>query len=331
MTFSLPALADRIRTEADAYEFLEELRWDGKPVCPHCGEADRKPYFLTPKNGQRSTRTGTKTDRRVWKCASCRKQFSALTGTIFHGTKIPVRTWLFVVFEMCSSKNGVAAREIERKYQLTPKSAWFMLHRIREAMKRQPLAGLLTGPVESDEAYIGGKPSNRHGHDPKANDARMGGTDKVAVHTLVSRTTGEVRSRVIPDVTGDNLKHALSTHTDPKRTHLHTDKHPAYPRLAADLRFAGHSAVDHGKGEYVRGAASTNMAEGFFSQLKRSIDGTHHHVSREHLPRYLAEFDFRYSTRKMDDTKRTERMMGQVAGRRLTYRESVRNVRQNRP
>src|SRR5215212_2267727 len=140
---SIPALA-RLRSEAEAYEYLEGLRWGSKPVCAHC--QSERVYFLKPSNGfGRRTRTGSVSERRVWKCGACRKQFSVLTGTIFHGTKIPLRTWLFVVYEMCASKNGVAAREIERKYELTPKTAWFMLHRIREAMRRDPLAGMLKG------------------------------------------------------------------------------------------------------------------------------------------------------------------------------------------
>ena len=322
MEFSIPALADRIRSEADAYEFLEDLRWDGEPVCPHC-DSDREPYFLKPRNGgSRKTRTGTTSERRVWKCGDCRKQFSVLTDTVFHGTKIPVRTWVFVIFEMCASKNGVSAREIERKYDLTAKSAWYMLHRLREAMKQEPLAGLLTGRVVSDETFYGGKPANRHGHDPKKHDARFGGTDKTPIQSLVSRETGEVRSRVVPDITGKNLHAALAAHTDPERTHLHTDAHPAYPRLAVGLGFASHSSVDHGKREYVRGDVTTNHAEGYFSQLKRSLDGTHHHVSREHLPRYLAEFDYRYSTRRMSDGQRVSALAQRVGGRRLTYRET---------
>lgn len=165
---SIPALAERMPTEADAYLLLEELRWGGTPdACPHCGGMDRC-YYLKPADGTRArkTRTGTMSQRRVWKCGHCRKQFSVLTGTIFHGTKISLRTWLFVVLEMCSSKNGFAAREIERKYNVSPKSAWFMLHRIREAMKRDPLAGLLTGTVQADETFIGGNPKNRHRNDP---------------------------------------------------------------------------------------------------------------------------------------------------------------------
>src|SRR3954447_25830609 len=230
--FSIRKLMDEVPTEFDAYLFLERLRWERGVVCPHCGSIARH-YYLEPANGRsRATRTGKPSQRRVWKCRDCRKQFSVLTGTIFHGTKIPVRTWLLVVFEMCASKNGVSAREIERKYDLTPKSAWYMLHRIREAMKKQPLSGLLTGRVVSDETFYGGKPSNRHGHDPSKHDARQGGTDKTPIQSLVCRETGEVRSRIVPDVTGDNLRHALATHTDPSQTHLQTDSHPAYRRLA---------------------------------------------------------------------------------------------------
>jgi transposase-like protein len=219
--FSIPVLADKIRTEADAYRFLEELRWNGRPICPHCGSV-RSPYFLTPRDGSaRRTRTGSSSERRVWKCADCRKQFSVLTGTIFHGSRIPARTWIFVVFEMCSSKNGVAAREIERKYGLHPKTAWFMLHRIREGMRREPLAGLLSGRVVADETWIGGKPSNRHGH--KRGQGGQGKTDKTPVVALVSRETGEVCSRVVADVTGDTLRSVLDEFVDPAATDLHTE------------------------------------------------------------------------------------------------------------
>lgn len=159
---SIPALVAQIPTEANAYLLLENLRWNGHPVCPHCGLLDGA-WYIRPLNGvSRRTRTGTPSQRRVWKCGGCRKQFSVLTGTIFQGSKIPVRTWLMVVFEMCAAKNGISAREVERKYDLTAKTAWFMLHRIREAMKRDPLASLLSGTVASDERWIGGAPANRH-------------------------------------------------------------------------------------------------------------------------------------------------------------------------
>jgi transposase-like protein len=313
---SVMALADELRTEGDAYRFLEELRWDGKPICPHCGNV-RKHYFLKPADGSsRKTRTGAKSERRVWKCADCRKQFSVLTGTVFHGSKIPVRKWIFVVYEMCASKNGVSAREIERKYDLTAKSAWFMLHRIREAMKQDPLAGLLSGRVVADETWIGGKPKNRHGH--KRGKGGQGKSDKTPVMSLVARDSGEVRSRVMPNVRRDTLRAAIRENIDPALTHLHTDMGGEYLADYPDL--AGHSMVDHKAGEYVRGDVTTNHAEGYFSQLKRSIDGTHHRVSVEHLGRYLAEFDFRYSTRNESDSGRMSRLARQVGNRRLTYR-----------
>ena len=312
---SIPALAARVPTEADAYELLEELRWNEGVACPHCASVAQH-YFLKPANGTtRKTRTGRASERRVWKCRDCRKQFSVLTGTIFHGTRIPIRTWLFVVFEMCASKNGVAAREIERKYDLTPKSAWFMTQRIREAMKLEPLAGLLSGTVVADETWIGGEPKNRHGGHRKG---MQGVTDKQPVMSLVNTETGEVRSTAIRDVTATTLGPILAEHVDQAASVLHTDESQAY--VTAGKRFTAHETVDHRAGEYVRGVVSTNAAEGFFSQLKRSIDGTHHAVSVEHLGRYLAEFDYRYTTRKMSDTERMREVVGQVAGRRLSYK-----------
>ncbi|MDQ3675521.1 MAG: IS1595 family transposase [Actinomycetota bacterium] len=317
-------LSEQLRTEADAYKFLEDLRWGDTPVCPHCGSAE-KMYFLTPTNGStRPTRTGSASQRRVWKCAACRKQFSVLTGTIFHGTKIPVRTWIFVVFEMCASKNGVAAREIQRKYGLTGKSAWHMLHRVRFAMERDPMAGLLSGRVVADETWVGGKMRNRHGGtNPRKTslDPKQRFADKTAVVSLVSRETGEVRSRVVPEVSGDNLRAVLDEHVDQPATHLHTDAGTHYRKIVGN--FAEHSFVSHVQGEYVRGDVSTNQAENYFSQLKRSIDGTHHRVSREHLDRYLAEFDYRYSTRGLSDSERMAMFGRQVGGRRLTYRQAT--------
>lgn len=311
MEFSLPKLMDRIPDEASAYQFLEELRWDGRPVCPHCGSL-AKHYFLTPKNGERQTRTGAGTQRRVWKCKDCRKQFTVLVGTIFHGTKIPVRTWIFVVFEMCASKNGVSAREIERKYDLTAKSAWFMTHRIREAMRREPMAGLLTGTIVADETWVGGKARNRHkdvGYVPEM---------QTPVVSLVHKETGEVRSQVAREVTRGTLEHFIRSNANPEGSELHTDEHRGYQPIGRD--FDAHKTVKHKDREYVRDGAGTNQIEGYFSQLKRSIDGTHHAVSVEHLDRYLAEFDYRYSTRKMSDSDRMVKLIEQTGGRRLSYK-----------
>jgi len=321
-SLSIASLANRVQSEADAYLFLEGLRWADGVVCPHCAavSTDEKPhYFLKPQDGTslRKTRTGSLSQRRVWKCRECRKQFSVLTGTIFHGTKIPVRTWLFVIFEMCASKNGVAAREIERKYDLTPKSAWFMVHRIREAMKREPLAGLLSGTVVADETWIGGNPGNRHRDHSKPMWAHQADR-KTAVLTLVNKETGEARSQVVRDVTSATITKVMADQVDMPNSTLHTDEARQY--LALGREFRRHQSVNHKQGEYVRRGASTNAAEGFFSQLKRSIDGTHHALSSVHLPRYLAEFDYRYSTRDLDDGQRMAQVIGRVAGRRLSYK-----------
>jgi len=310
-------LADRLRTEADAYEVLEQMRWGDQPICSHCGSV-RKHYFLKPSNGaSRKTRTGAASERRVWKCADCRKQFTATTGTIFHGSKIPLRIWLLVIYDACSAKNGISAREVERKYGLTAKSAWFLMHRLREAMKREPMSALLSGRVIVDETWYGGKPSNRHGH--KRKDRLQGQTDKTPIVSLISRETGEVRSQAIPNVRAESLKPILQANINTKRAHLHTDSGPHYASLAEP--FAAHSTVDHKAGEYVRQDVTTNHAEGYFAQLKRSLDGTFHHVSREHLDRYLAEFDFRYTTCKMSDTERIDLLVSRVGGRRLMYRQ----------
>ncbi len=262
-------------------------------------------------------------ERRVWRCFDCRKQFSVITGTVFHGTKVPLRKWVLVMFEMCASKNGVSAREIERKYDVCPRTAWHMLHRIREAMKVNGRIQTMRGTIVADETYIGGAPRNRHWR-AKNTPVRIvpgkigRGTDKTCVLSLVHKETGEVRSRIIPDVTGATLRKAISEHMDMAGSHLHTDMWLGYRPLAAE--FLSHETVNHDEDEYVRGNVTTNHAEGYFSQLKRSVDGTHHHVSKEHLPRYLAEFDFRFSTRKLDDTARMLRLMGQTGGRRLTYK-----------
>ena len=312
-------LAKGIKTEADAYAYMESLRWPDGPVCPHCHSRAHH-YFLTPKSGTgaRKTRTGSETQRRVWKCKSCRKQFSVITGTVFHGTKVPLHTWIMVVFEMAANKNGIAAREIARKYGVAPKTAWFMADRLREAMKNLAPERLLSGTVVADETFIGPTPRYQHGYKPIEGGQGTMRADKVAVVALIEKESGEVRARVIPRVTGDNLREVMREHVSMPHTILHTDHERSYGALSRHFR--EHHRVNHMEREYVRGDVSTNQAENFFSQLKRSIDGTHHHVSREHLQRYLDEFSFRHSTRDLTDAERMQRIVGRAGGRRLTYK-----------
>jgi transposase-like protein len=242
---SIPKLAMLVPTEADAYRMLEELRWGGDPnACPKCGGMDRC-SFIKPANGvNRKTRTGSRSQRRVWFCGHCRKQFSVLTDTIFHGTRIPIRTWLFVIFEFCAAKNSVSAAEIARKYEITNESAWHMLHRIREAMKREPLAELFTGNVAADETWIGGKPPNRSkARRPERKRWEVKRTDKPTVLALVNHETGEVRSEVIANVKGDTLREAISQQVEMGATVLHTDEAKAYQQFAGEMK--GHERVNH--------------------------------------------------------------------------------------
>lgn len=316
-------LVERLRSEADAYKFLEELRWgDGEAECPHCGCLGAS--YIAPANGvSRKTRTGAMSERRVWRCLDCRRQFSVLTGTIMHGTKIPVRTWVLVIFEMASSKNGVAAREIERKYGLCARTAWFLMMRIREAMADDGLT-MFRGIVVADETYIGGRFKNMHkSKRPDQKAGSEGGTaHKIPVLTLIDQDTGQARSRVLPRVTAATLRKAIAEQADLPATTLYTDGSSSYFEVGREV--AAHHSVDHNADEYVRyevgKVITSNACESFFAQLRRSLDGTHHHVSREHLPRYLSEFDFRHTTRQMTDTERMERIVGQTGGRRLTYK-----------
>ena len=235
-----------------------------------------------------------------------------------HGSKISLRTWILVSFEMVSSKNGVAALEIQRKYGLCSRTAWFLMHRIRECMAEND-GSLFVGNVVADETYFGGNPKNRHYADRKNPLKRGRATKKTPVFALIDTETGAVRSQVVANVTGRTLAKVICQNVDVSVSTLHTDAFGGY--IAISPHMAAHHVVDHKAGEYVTEKShGTNKAENYFSQLKRSLDGTHHHVSREHLHRYLGEFDFRYTTRKMSDADRMSLLLSRTQGKRLTYK-----------
>jgi transposase-like protein len=207
---------------------------------------------------------------------------------------------------LCAGKNGVSALELSRTLGIAYRSAWFMAHRIRYAMTQPPLVDKLRGVVESDETYVGGRMKRSQGA-PMQN--------KIPVVTLVERD-GAARSQVMKQVTGENIRTILEEQVDQSAT-LMTDERSIYQEVGKS--FAGHETVNHSADEYVRGNAHINTTEGYFSQLKRSVDGTYHHVSAQHLHRYLAEFDYRYNSRKVKDGERTIEAIKKTAGKRLRY------------
>jgi len=324
---NLATLPKYLSDEASAWQLLERLRWpDGVPVCPHCGTKDSKHYFISAKSGERKTKAGAVTYRRLWRCRdkACRKQFSVMVGTIFESSKIPASKWLLAMWLMGAGKNSVSALELQRHLGISYQTAWFLGHRLREAMQREPVFSLLSGTVVVDETFVGGAPKNRHRQGrasrlPSGAGSRKGPMyDKTPVVALISKETGEARTRVVADVTGATLRKAIAQDVDMPNTVLHTDGHSGYKWFRSEM--AGHEYVDHSAYEYVRGDVSTNMAESFFAQFKRSVDGTFHNVSRQHLSRYADEFAFRWNTSKMTDAQRVQALIDNTPGRRLTYR-----------
>ena len=292
------------RDEAAAYAKVESIIWPNGPVCVHCGETNRIGLLKG-----KATRPG------VYKCYACRKQFRATVNTIFESSHIAMHHWLQAVFLMVSSKKGISSNQLHRTLGVTLKSAWFMSHRIREAMKEPgwPTAGKLGGngqTLEADETFIGGKAENRaYGPIPP----------KQAVFALVQRD-GAVRSFHVPNVTAASLAPIIARHAHSDSRFM-TDEAPMYTRTGR--WFIEHQTVNHSAKGYVRDDAYTNTLEGYFSILKRGVYGVYQHVSEAHLKRYLAEFDFRYSYRVKtgyNDMARMDRALAGIVGKRLTYR-----------
>jgi transposase-like protein len=305
-------LTDPIFTDADkAREHLEATRWPHGPECPHCGVVDQ----ATSLNGK-AHRPG------VWQCNACREQFSATVGTVFESSHVPLNKWMLASYLMAASKKGVSALQIQRTIGVSYKTAWFMMHRLREGMAVPANPAPLGGEgkiVEADTAYVGGKEKNKHvsKRDPKA----IGGMGKQAVHVLVERG-GRARSHHIANVSGEALRPLIVQNVS-RKSALMTDSDGSYAQLGKE--FARHETVNHTQDEYVRGDAYSNTAEGFFAILKRGVYGTFHSISEAHLHRYLAEFDFRYSNRialGIDDTMRTAELLRGIGGKRLTYRRT---------
>lgn len=305
---NLVKLAMEYADNDKARELLESMRWPKGPVCPHCkNSTDKKISKLTPRAGSKvSVRKG------VYFCGACRKKFTVTVGTVFEGSHIPISKWLMAMFIICSSKKSISANQLSRMLDLTYKSAWFMAHRIRFGMS--PAAGeKLSGVVEADEAYIGGK-----------GDKTTKPAVKIPVVALIEQG-GNMRTQVVSSVSQKNLRQCLNEHVS-KDAILCTDEHPAYKPAGKEQK--AHYSVNHTALEFERieadgTAASTNHCESFFSLLKRGVYGSWHHVSKEHLPKYANEFAFRWNQRRTTDGQRMKNFVPMVEGKRLTYRQAV--------
>jgi len=293
--------APYFHNEAAAFQQLEATLWPQGPVCPKCGGMDR----ITAVKGARMG---------LRRCGPCKRQFTVTVGTVFESSHVKLNMWLQAVYLMCSSKKGISSHQLMRVLDVQYKTAWFMTHRIREAMASGslPPMGGEGAVVEVDETFIGQKADM-----PK----QRGYAHKHAVLTLVERG-GPSRSFHVDGTKGSDLLPIIKANVDPK-THIMTDEAGQYASLKK--HFAGHDFVQHGKGEYVRGDVHSNTVEGFYSVFKRGMKGIYQHCSEKHLHRYVAEFDFRYSNRVklgVDDAQRTATALRGIVGKRLTYRPS---------
>jgi len=288
--------------EAAAFQQLEATLWPQGPVCPRCGGMDR----ITAVKGARMG---------LRRCGPCKRQFTVTVGTVFESSHVKLHMWLQAVYLMCSSKKGISSHQLMRVLDVQYKTAWFMTHRIREAMasgKLPPMGG--EGQVvEVDETFIGQK---------KDMPKQRGYAHKHTVLTLVERG-GSSRSFHVDGTKASDLLPIIKANVDPK-THIMTDEAGQYASLKK--HFAGHDFVQHGKGEYVRGKVHSNTVEGFYSVFKRGMKGIYQHCSEKHLHRYVAEFDFRYSNRVrlgVDDAQRTVTALRGIVGKRLTYKAGI--------
>ena len=311
-----------IFTDADkARAHLEAQRWPQGPVCPHCGNVDQA--SITALQGSKH-RPG------VYQCNACREQFTVTVGTVFERSKIALNKWLLATFLLTSSKKGVSAHQLHRMLGVTYKTAWFMAHRIREAMKEDvKSAGPLGGEgkvVEADETYIGRKdvqPKTRTDGTPFKKGGMRGPSGKRAVVSLVERG-GQVRSFHVENANAETVRTILFTNVS-RKSKLHTDESRLY--TVTGKSFDAHRTVNHSGNEYVRyedaGIVHSNTVENVFSVFKRGMIGTYQHCGEAHLHRYLAEFDFRYNRRSkagIEDTERHDMLLAMVGGKRLTYR-----------
>jgi transposase-like protein len=305
------------RDEQAAFTALEAIMWpNGRPEsCPHCGVIGKANRLAPQRTKASKKHPNGKPVYGLWKCYACRKQFTVRKGTVFEDSRLPLHQWFQAAFLMCSSKKGVSANQIHRTLRCTLKAAWFVGHRLREAMREGALAvpfGVSGGAVEADETYIGRWRRKR--------DGERGHHHKIPVFTLIDRDSKKARSVVMPIVTSIFVGEVVAENVS-REARLMTDEATVYN--SAYKLVALHETVNHRNEEYVRGETYTNNAEGYFSVFKKGMKGIYQHCSEKHLHRYLAEFDFRYNHRVangVNDLERTTKALAGAKGKRLTYR-----------
>lgn len=307
----LEALRLACNDEAKAIEFFEAQRWsESGPACPRCGDVNV--YRMASEQGGRNK------DSR-WRCRGCKRMYTVRTGTILEETRLPLRHWAFALWSACSSKKGVSALQISRECEISYKSALYLMHRIRRGMALDGPRPKLSGTVEADETFVGGKP-RRQGK----SKGPVEGKPKAPVFGVVERG-GELRLHALERLSAGQIQDALREEVDLSRSRLMTDESSAYTKIGREFS-GGHGTTEHSWREYVspeNPEVHSNTIEGAFSLLKRGIYGTFHSVSRKHLHRYCAEFEFRYNARHLDDGQRVALAVKATEGKRLTYAEQV--------
>ncbi|WP_066481025.1 MULTISPECIES: IS1595 family transposase [unclassified Sphingomonas] len=307
----------RFHDEAAAFAYLEGLLWANGVVCPHCGIVGGRVYDLAGVRGKPSKKNPEGAIRHgLKKCGECRKQFTVKVGTVFEDAKLPLHKMLQAVHLMMSSKKGISAHQLHRTLECQYNSAWFLAHRIREAMRSGDLApfGSGGGVVEVDETFIGNL---------KGVEKRRAFHHKMKVLALVDRESGRARTMVVDNVKAETLMPIVLANVA-REARVMTDEHSGYRDVK--LHFAGHGTTAHGKGQYVDLADRTihsNTVEGYFSIFKRGMKGVYQHCGEQHLHRYLAEYEFRYSNRianGVDDRQRAANALMGIVGKRLTYK-----------
>lgn len=315
-------LTDGTLTEADARAMLERIRWPDGPHCPHpdCGGAEA--YRIEVKTSIRKDGRPVG-PRHLFKCKACRRQFSVTKGTIFEDSKVPLRTWIMVMYRMCASKKGVSAHQIHREFGLSYETAWFLCHRLRYAMRDKGALSPLTGTVEADETYLGGKQRGHWVQRERIQDEvqmglrpkpRHGKLNKAIVFGILERH-GRVRTVHVKDTLAKTLRPILTSNIDLKGSRLMTDAHPAYKLIRQHLP---HQIIRHEE-TYVQGDIHIQGIENYWSLLKRGLYGVFHHVDAAYLGQYLDEFQFRFNRRKISDGERFYDLLGKVEGRLAWY------------